>query len=179
MPRLGLTWVCCLTGILLALPAQATCAAAPFLVRGHSLAPLIKDGETVEGHIGDCGDPARGNLALFAHFGPKVPLLKIVVGVPGDRFGVRADGDAWNVLINDAIATNAEGVPYRLNKARADRIGFYAKGAGGIIPPNAWLLMGDNPAGTDDSSRFGLITRDALRGTATAPHRRTAPFDQQ
>jgi len=168
LPRLGLIWACCLTAILLPLEAQAGCAAAPFLVRGHSLAPLIENGETVEGYVGDCGDPARGGLILFTHLGAKIPLLKIVVGVPGDRFGVRPDGDRWNIMINSAAATNGEGVPYRLNKARADRIGLYAKGAGGVIPPNSWLAMGDDPAGSDDSSRFGLITRDALRGKAVA-----------
>ena len=148
---------------------RAACIAAPLTVQGGSLAPFVADGARLEGRIGDCGDPARGDLLMFTHLGLKIPLLKIVIGVPGDRFGVRRNADSWNLLINGAVAANAEGVPYRLNKARADRIALYASGAGGIIPPNAWLAMGDNPAGTDDSSRFGLITREALRGIVTAP----------
>jgi signal peptidase I len=160
---------------LLVLPpaARAACASTTFHVSGRSLAPFVKDGATLPGRVGrDCADPGRGELLLFTRPGLKIPLLKIVIGVPGDRFGVRRAGNAWNILVNGTVATNPEGMPYRLNKSRADEIGLYAKGAGGVIPPNAWLVMGDQTGGTDDSSRFGLITRPALRGMAVPPHSR-------
>jgi hypothetical protein len=98
--------------------ARATWISAPFVVIGGSLAPHIKNAEAVKGRLGaDCGDPGRGDLTLFTPLGLKVPLLKIVTGIPGDRFGLTADGDRWNLLINGAVATNAEGVPYRLSSS--------------------------------------------------------------
>jgi signal peptidase I len=150
--------------------ARPTCTEAPFFVRGSSLAPFIHDGETVMGRLGaDCGDPARGELVLFTHLGLKVPLLKIVLGIPGDRFGLAADGGSWSLLINGAVAANAEGMPYRLGPGNDYMLRLYLKGTHGTIPPNTWLVMGDNPAGTDDSSRFGLIMRADVLGIAARP----------
>jgi signal peptidase I len=156
--------------VLLPVQAGAICTKAPLFVTGHSLEPLVHDGESVNGWLGDCGkDPQRGDLVLFTHLGVKVPLLKIVLGTPGDRFGLVADGDGLNLLINGAVATNAEGAPYRLARGNDDILRLYLKGTRGTIPPNAWLVMGDNPAGTDDSSRFGLIPRADIIGGAARP----------
>jgi signal peptidase I len=161
-----------ITLAIVALPgiACAACIAVPFLVTGNSLAPLVPDGETVQGRLGtDCGDPARGDLILFTHLGFKLPLIKIVVGIPGDRFGLKADGATWNLMVNGAVAKNAEGKPYRLSKGRIGMISLYLRGTQGIIPTDAWLVMGDNPAGTDDSSRYGLVPRADFLGIARPP----------
>ena len=150
--------------------ARNACTDAPFYVTGSSLAPLLHEGDTVKGRLGaDCGDPARGDLILFRHLGFKVPLIKIVIGVPGDHFDLKADGGRWNLLLNGAPARNAEGLPYRLAHGRDYMLRLYIQGTGGVIPPDNWLVMGDNPAGTDDSSRYGLIPRAAVLGTASPP----------
>jgi signal peptidase I len=144
---------------------RAGCADAPFFVRGSSLAPFIPDGAAVQGRLGaDCGDPARGDLVLFKHLGFQISLLKIVVGVPGDRFDLREDGEMWSLIVNGVAALNAEGKPYQFSKGRTGMLRLFLKGTQGVIPQNAWLALGDSPSGSDDSTRFGLIPRADIIG---------------
>ena len=151
--------------ILLMQTVQASCVVAPFFVRGHSLEPLIKDGQTIEGNLGDCPPgPKKGDLILFKHLGFDIPLLKIVVGVPGDRFDLKKSGKFWNLIINKKIAKNSANIPYKLILGKDSILHLYLKGTHGIIPKNNWLVMGDNPNGTDDSSRFGLIPKQDILG---------------
>jgi hypothetical protein len=70
------------------------CQNEPLYVAGSSLQPFVHNGQTLAGRFSkDCPDPQRGDLMLFRHQGIKLPVLKIVVGIPGDRWGLKADGD--------------------------------------------------------------------------------------
>lgn len=53
---------------------------------------------------------------------------------------------------------------YQLSPPRAAMIALYAHDDHGIIPPDSFLVMGENPAGTLDSTRFGLVARLAILG---------------
>jgi hypothetical protein len=48
-------------------------------------------------------------------------------------------------------------------------IELYRKGSHGMIPPSAWLVMGDLPEGSQDSTRFGFIMRADILGRAERP----------
>ena len=43
-------------------------------------------------------------------------------------------------------------------------ISLYIKDYKGIIPPDTYLILGDNPFGTYDSTRFGLIDKSNIVG---------------
>ena len=138
---------------LLAVPVQAAeCSAVTFRIHGTSLLPFAADGAEIDGHTGDCGgEPARGQLALLQAPGGKgLPLIKIVAGLPGDRFKMRRSGNGWHLQINGAAAKNSAGERYLFDDGRAQMLRLYEQDNHGVIPPRAYLVLGDNPHGTND-----------------------------
>ena len=113
-----------------------------------------------EGSAECIGEIKRGDVVLFHSDSSRVPLIKALRGLPGDKFSA-SDG---HILINGAPATNSAGQPYQLSPPRAAMIALYVHDDHGIIPPDSFLVMGENPAGTLDSSRFGLVWRQAIIG---------------
>ncbi len=102
----------------------------------------------------------HGDVVLFQSDSSRVPLIKALRGLPGDKFSV-SDG---KIVINGTGATNSAGEPYRLSPPHAAMIALYVHDDHGIIPPDSFLVMGENPAGSLDSSRFGLIPQSAIIG---------------
>ncbi len=127
------------------------------------MSPRIAPGQMIEIQQGpaEClGTLKRGDAVLFHSDSSRIPLIKAIRGLPGDRFEV-SNG---KIIINGAPATNSAGEPYQLSPARAAMIALYAHDDHGIIPPDSFLVMGENPAGSIDSSRFGLVTRLEILG---------------
>ena len=145
-------------------PAHAgECVQRPITIRGTSMTPHIKDGAvvTVKQGKAQCIFPvAHGEVVLFQSDSMNIPLIKAVRGMPGDIFAV-CDG---NIIINGTVLTNSEGVAYQLSPARAAMIELYVHDFHGVIPSDLFLVMGENPAGTTDSSRFGLVPRANIIG---------------
>lgn len=153
------------TILVLAETANAKCISSFFSVSGYSLAPMIKEGQSVKGCLGDCViRPRRGDLILFKHLGAKLPILKIVFGVAGDHFNLKKTANGWNLLINGKLAKNSEKIPYKFSSGNEQILRLYLNGTKGLIPPSRWLVLGDRPTGTDDSSRFGLIQQQNILG---------------
>ena len=125
--------------------------------------PCIADEARVVVKVGpfSCLVPlTHGVVVLFRSDSMDIPLIKAVRGIPGDLLGVR-DGQ---VIVNNAVVRNSEGQTYRLSAGRAAMIDLYAHDYGGVILPEMYLVMGEDPAGTTDSSRFGLVRRDQIIG---------------
>jgi hypothetical protein len=55
------------------------------------------------------------------------------------------------------MITNSIGEPYSLTPIGKKMISIYARDFNNIMPEGAYLVLGDDPLGTVDSSRFGLI----------------------
>lgn len=148
----------------------ASVAPVEKLVRGDSLAPLLKSGDAVqvlEGYYGD-HRVERGDLVVIRWAGRQSPLLKIARGLPGDALSLeRAPGSkGWHLWINGRAARNSEGRPYLLDERAQRMTGLYVRDYGGTIPAESYLVLGDQPSGSLDSTRFGLIHRSALVGKA-------------
>lgn len=151
------------------------------IVRGSSLEPLIANGTVVTLAM----DPAfrlgivRNDLvAVNTARNPRAPVLKIARGVPGDRFGVLpAENGASHLLINGQIVKNSQGTAYLLQGPGARLINAYAYDDKGVMPADTYLLLGDDPSGSLDSTRFGLVSRRAIIGKVikivTPQHERT------
>jgi len=105
--------------------------------------------------------PERGEVVIFASGALPIPVAKVVVGAPFDKWGV---SDAGYVTVNGQIAQNSEGKPYRLNPARTRMLKLYEREYSGTIPANTYLLLGEGANGTLDSSRLGLIHRRDIIG---------------
>jgi len=132
-------------------------------VIGTSLAPIIQDKEIVEVRLGtDCIEPlSRGSIVLIETGARKKPLAKILKGMPGDSFTINEEG---LIFINQAALKNSEGAFYRLSPSRAKVLRLYEKSFDGVIPEDAYLVMGDRPSGSLDSTRLGLIHRRDIIG---------------
>jgi len=128
-------------------------------VRGNSLEPLVPSGAEIKALFD------YYNCHEINHYaGDKVPLLKIVKGIPGDSFHlVKNTQGEYNLIINGKIVVNSQNMPYVFN----DRmLSLYENDYQGVIPPNTYLLLGDQANGSVDSGAFGLVDKSNIIGKA-------------
>lgn len=134
---------------------EGECPAKAVTVRGNSLSPLLESGADVMMKPAACAGPVRrGDLVIFRTGAREEPVVKIVRGLPGDRFEVDEGGF---ILVNGSELQNSAGERYRLSPARRGMLRAYSSGYGGVIPQDTYLLLGDGPKGALDSSRIGLV----------------------
>lgn len=126
-------------------------------IQGKSLSPLLHDGATVLMRPASCvAAIGRGMLVIFRTGARQRPVIKIVRGVPGDRFAVGAEGA---LIVNNKELRNSADAPYALPSAARQMLESYARAYNGIIPADTYLLLGDGGRGLIDSTRLGLIHR--------------------
>jgi signal peptidase I len=138
---------------LLLLLASALVIRAP-QVSGFSMAPRIASGEYViiNTLAYRMGVPKRGDIIAFRHerSAPAV-YLKRVIGLPGERVSVRRG------------IVSIDGRPLAENYVRfADRRSF----ADVTVPPDAYYVLGDNRANSDDSRSWGTVPAADVIGKA-------------
>ena len=127
------------------------------------MSPRIAPGQMIEVREGaaEClGELHHGDVVLFRNEGSRNPLIKAIRGLPGETLAVK-DGE---IVVNGKPATNSAGEPYQLSPARAAMIELYVHDYRGVIPPDAFLVMGELTRGSEDSSRFGLVPQSAILG---------------
>lgn len=135
-------------------------------VRGHSLAGLLGDGETVEilfGYFG-CHPVGREDVVAYAYAGNPAPIIKVVKGLPGDSFGLEQSTGGWRILVNGSVVTNSRKEPYLLDANSHRMLALYERDYHGRIPRDAYLILGNLATGSLDSSRFGLVGKRDLLG---------------
>jgi signal peptidase I len=107
------------------------------------------------------GKPERGDIIILtpppqeAQRG--IPFIKRIVGLPGERILVR-DG---KVYINDQPIAE----PYI---AEQPRYTWPANGQPMVVPGDSVVVFGDNRNFSEDSSRFGVLPVNLIRGRAIA-----------
>lgn len=136
------------------------------IVRGNSMVPLVKDGQVVRVLFGyyNCNEIKRQDIVLYDYAGNQNPLIKIVKGVPGDKFALRKTDRGWNILINGEVVKNSEGIPYLISGKKYKMLALYEKDYQGLIPDNAYLLLGNLPSGSMDSIHYGLVHKNDILG---------------
>jgi signal peptidase I len=145
-----------------ALLRATSCPVTSYEVRGTSLDESAPPGSQVSVADISCARIHRGALVVFrTPADPNTPVIKRVVGMPGDTFVTRTDGA---VIINGTEATVPAGRPYRLTARGITMLTLYANDYRGGIPPESYLLLGDLPEGTLDSSRIGLVSLHDIVG---------------
>lgn len=134
--------------------------------RGRSLGALVPAGTALtllQGYY-RCNDVQRGDLVALRFGGDVRPLAKVVRGLPGDRLALSFTPSGERLLINGEPAHNSRGQPYLLDAAADRMLGTYVRGFGGVIPADAYLVLGDEATKTTDSRVFGLVARTDLLG---------------
>jgi signal peptidase I len=134
------------------------------IVRGNSLNPLIKSGDTIKVLFSyyNCHKIERGDVVAYDYAGDKYPIIKIIKGMPGDKLELRKTDSGWNILINEQILRNSEGKPYLVTGNRYKMLSLYEDDCSEGIPGNTYLILGNLVFGSLDSTRFGLIDESGI-----------------
>lgn len=140
-------------------------------VRGSSLEPLVAAGSTVKLAMDKerCVFLERGDIVAYQYAGnPDTLLLKIVRGIPGDRFNLKhSENNTRHLVMNDKILKNSQGEEYILDERAYQLLSLYERSYKGVIPKGTYLLLGNNPRGSKDSTTFGLVDRSGILGKVT------------
>ena len=131
--------------------------AAPFYVGSGSMVPtlMVWDRILINKLAYDFAEPQRGDIVLFeSPEGGEEPLIKRVVGLPGETIEVRAgrlyvDGRRQREpYVNDHLRNMQS--PYGPTK----------------VPEGHYFMMGDNRGNSADSRVFGPVPEENLIGEA-------------
>ena len=145
-------------------------------VAGSSLEPIVKNGQEIvllEGYY-NCHAVEREDIVVYEFAEGRTPLLKIIKGVPGNTFSLQpvSGGSGWNIIINGEVVRNSQKIAYVLDSNEYRMLHLYERDYSGLIPPDAYLILGNLPQGSRDSTQIGLVGKDGILGKAVA---KTAP----
>lgn len=135
-------------------------------VRGASLGDQLKEGTEVtllKGYY-KCNEPKLGDIIAFNASGYADPVIKVVKAVPGDTFALSKTEEGNRLIINGKVAQTFDGTPYTLSDNRYKFLKMYEDGFKGIVPADAYILLGNVPSGSIDSIFYGFIARRHLIG---------------
>jgi signal peptidase I len=154
LKRPGVLLVLVLVGALLVGLAVRTFVLRPLTVSSTSMEPTLCPGDRVLVDLWgpDIGDLGRGDLVALRPGRSEVPVVKRVVGLPGDEVAIR---DAL-LYVNDRRIDE----PYVDHKA-IDAL-FYGPV---VVPADRILVLGDARAASIDSRVYGPVPSDRLIGT--------------
>jgi signal peptidase I len=116
----------------------------------------------------DFRDPARGDIVVFSP--PEVlqqenyqyPFIKRVIGLPGDQVEVKGG----RVYVNNQLLREKyieEKPNYNFS---TEEFNSRLKITGGRVPPNQYLVLGDNRNDSYDSHYWGYVPRSKIIGRA-------------
>jgi signal peptidase I len=139
---------------LLVFIAFAVMGLRPGQVSGFSMEPRIDSDEYVliNALAYRLGKPRRGDIVAFRHerTAPTV-YLKRVIGLPGDRIAID-----HGVVTVDGAALDEPYVHFRDARSFAPV----------VVPRDAYYVLGDNRANSDDSRAWGFVPVRDLIGRA-------------
>jgi signal peptidase I len=143
-----------LVGALLVGLVVRTFILRPLTVSSTSMEPTLCPGDRVMVDLWDpdLSDLSRGDLVALRPGRSEVPVVKRVVGLPGDEVAIR---DA-RLYVNDHLVDE----PYVDHKA-IDAL-FYGPV---VVPADSFLVLGDARASSIDSRAYGPVPSDRLIGT--------------
>ncbi len=152
--RPGLLLVLVLVAALLVGLVVRTFVLRPLTVSSTSMEPTLCPGDRVLVNLWDpdIGDLARDDLVALKPGRSEVPVVKRVVGLPGDEVAIR---DA-RLYVNDELVDE----PYVDHKS-IDSL-FYGPV---VVPADRFLVLGDARATSIDSRAYGPVPAEQLLGT--------------
>jgi len=135
---------------------------------GSSMRGWIEPGDSLELKLDQtCEMPLKyGDFVVVAKGGnPKIPLLKRVVGLPGDSIGFWGS-DSSSIAVNGLPILGPTGHPIALSEKRRRLVLLFVQRLKGRLPVDFYWVTGSVP-GTHDSSLFGPVLRKQILGTAS------------
>lgn len=150
---------------------QCRSTAQVVFVQGSSMQGIVSGGDSVTADYDyfRCHPVERDNLVLFSFSGNPNPLLKIIKGLPGDHWNLQKGEGGTNIVVNGVPLRNAQGLLYTIDARKTNFLNMYVHDYKGVIPPHAYLLLGNLPAGSMDSTQFGLVDEKQLIARVSLP----------
>lgn len=135
-------------------------------VDGTSMEPVLAANSEVtllEGYY-DCNDINRGELVAYRFSANRSPIVKVIIGMPGDAVSVEEAEGGFALYVNGEEVVNAQGDAYRFNEGRANMIRLYTDSYTEGVPADTYFILGNVPSGSFDSSQFGFVHRSDFLG---------------
>lgn len=128
-------------------------------------------------------NPERGDVIVFRSKVADLRLIKRVVGIPGDSINVignrvvrngvalkyelySEDQNEFVLLEGDDTHTNRIRPGVRLHEGITALDSVRGRGFNGTVPPDHYLVLGDNRNNSADSRYYGFVPRDEIIGRA-------------
>jgi signal peptidase I len=133
----------------------------PHKVDGSSMYPSFKNGDYIltEKLSYRNNNPKRGDIVVF-HAPPPhtADYIKRVIGLPGETIMVQSG----RVFINGQSLNE----PYLSSSVVTSEKSFLREGISYTIPPDYFMMLGDNRSFSSDSREFGPVSKRAVVGRA-------------
>lgn len=140
-------------------------------VRGNSMEPVLKDGETIaiDNNYYQKNEIKRDDIVIVSFSWREEPLAKFIRAIPGDTLALEEQADgSFHIIVNSEVIKNSEAKPYGLTYAKSRMINLYAQEYkekyDSKIPDDLYLVLGNQTNGTQDSTQFGLVSREHILG---------------
>ncbi|MGC8776311.1 MAG: S26 family signal peptidase, partial [Minisyncoccia bacterium] len=78
-------------------------------------------------------------------------------------------GSVWNIFVNNELLKTTAGIPYAINERTFTVFSQYINAVNGIVPQNEYLILGNLPAGSNDSLHFGFAQKKDLIAKVIIP----------
>lgn len=108
-----------------------------------------------------CNPLERGDLVSFRYHQEQPPVIRVVRGIPGDRFEVIKDpkGSGWKIRINNEFIKvgKNEDLVYG-SPSFVPPLGLAAKSHSNVIAEGEVILMTNSHSGKFDSTLMGLLS---------------------
>lgn len=139
-------------------------------VKDEHMIGLFEEGEKLRIYPNyyQCNQVARGDYVYFSIADGLAPVVRVVHGLPGDRYDVTEDKSQkgrWNISINGKVV-ETNGKPYYIQSNTVPPLRTYQLSRKGILEENEYIILSHNPPGLSDSSNLGLIKRERFVGKA-------------
>jgi signal peptidase I len=132
-----------------------------FETRGNSMAGIYTAGDDIVGLMNytQCNNLTRYDHVLVNKAGNDAPILKRLMGVPGDHWHLNGS----NIIVNDETLTTTLGEEYSLTSKGIRMLSLYTEDYP-VIENGTYLILGNQPSGSFDAARFGLIGGEQIIG---------------
>lgn len=120
----------------------------------------------------ECSPLKKGDLVYFRYHSEQDPVIRIVRGIPGDRFEVIKDGKetGWKIRVNDEFLKNGKGEDLVYGAPQfTPPLGLAANSHKNTIGENEVILMTNSSSGKFDSTLMGLISIQDIIGKIVIP----------
>jgi len=114
----------------------------------------------------NCNLPKREDLVLLRFSDQIEPVVRKIMGVPGDKYSVDeipGKKGAWTITINDKIVkSNEEDFVIKSNTVPPLRT--YQISRNGILKSDEYIVLSNTSPSISDSSNLGLFSKKVLAG---------------